>query len=69
MKEYLTFPVLTDTDFTLSFISKDQFLAYHNEENVDSCLVVEAHFRCTDAEAKAMIAIIAKCNVIEAVRM
>lgn len=62
MKEYLTYPVLTETDFVFSMISKDQFIDYHKEENVDSCLEMDEYFRYTDAEAKAMIAKIAKCK-------
>lgn len=64
MHEYLTFPFLTDTEFALSMLSKEQFIDYHQEENDDQCLEINDYFRFTDEEAKALIAKIAKCKNI-----
>jgi len=64
MRAYLSFSVLVDTSFALSIIPKDQFIAYHNEENEDKCLELEEHFRLTDNEAKKLIAKITKCKSV-----
>lgn len=60
--EYLKFPAVVDTDLVLSMISKEQFIAYHNEETTDQCMDMNDSFRWTDEEAKALIAKMAKCK-------
>jgi len=64
MKEYLTFPHLTDTKFGLSMLPDEQFLAYHREENDDTCMEIEERYRLTDEEAKQLIYKIAKCKTV-----
>ena len=62
MNEYLTCPVLTDTDFALSILHRDDFIDYHRQMNDDKCLDVEERFRLTDEDAKRLIVKIARCN-------
>lgn len=64
IREYLSFPVLVDTDFALSIITKEQFVSYHEEENDDCCLEMDNQFRLTDEEAKALIKKISKCKTV-----
>lgn len=64
MRDYLSFSVLVDTSLALSIIPLDQFITYHQEENEDQCLEIEAHFRLTDSEAKALITKITKCKSV-----
>ena len=62
MKEYLWCAELTDIDFVLSMIAKEQFIEFHREENTDQCLDIVDNFRMTDEEAKKLISKIAKCD-------
>ena len=62
MKEYLSCAELTDIDFALSVITKEQFIDFHREENTDQCLDITDNFRMTDEEAKILIRRIAKCD-------
>ena len=62
MREYTTYPFLVDTDFALSMISIDEFIAYHAEANNDICLDIDDSFRLTDDDAKKLITKIAKCK-------
>lgn len=66
MQEYLFDATLTDTDFTLSLLPREQFISYHREENTDQCLEIIESFRMTDEEAKALMLKIAKCNSVAA---
>lgn len=64
IREYLTFPALTETGFALSMLSKDEFLEYHRQENEDKCLDIEYQYRLTDKEAIALILKLGKCRSI-----
>lgn len=62
MREYMTFPVLTDTGFALSMLPDTQFFDYHLKENNDKCMEMEEYFRLTDEDGKKLILKIAKCK-------
>ena len=62
MREYLFDALLTDTDFALSLLPREQFTDYHREENADRCLEITESFRTTDEEAKALMRKITKCD-------
>ena len=64
MNEYLNNSQFVDTEFVYSFITKQQFIDFHNEENFDNCLEIEDGFRLTDEEAKEIIRKVTKCNNI-----
>lgn len=54
---------LTDTDFVLEMIGKDEFVNFNNQINNDKCLELEdKKFRLTDEQAKKVMAKISKCN-------
>ena len=54
---------LTDTDFTLEMIGKDEFIKFNNQMNDDKCLELEDFkFRLTDEQAKKIIVKISKCK-------
>lgn len=62
MRAYLTHSVLVDTEFALSILPSDQFVAYHRERNDDCCMEIENTYRLTDADAKQLILRISKCK-------
>ena len=62
MKEYLTFPRLTDTSLGLSMLPDGQFLEYHRENNEDKCMEIDEQYRLTDEEGKQLILRIANCK-------
>ena len=62
MREYLSYPVFTDTALALSMLPKDQFIEYHRQENDDQCLELAENYRLTDEDAKVLILKIAKCK-------
>lgn len=53
---------ITDTDFALSMLSKEQFVNYMNEESQDKCLEIQDTIRVNDFAAQAIIQDISKCN-------
>jgi REP element-mobilizing transposase RayT len=54
---------LTDTDFVLEMIGKDEFVRFNNQVNDDKCLELEEKkFRLTDEQAKKVMAKISKCD-------
>ena len=55
---------MAETDFALSILPFEPFIAYHREENEDQCLEINDQFRITDEEAKALILRIAKCKSV-----
>ena len=55
MREYLSHPVIADTEFALSMLPKDEFLAFHQQENDDRCMEMEEGFRPTDDDVKRWI--------------
>ena len=64
MREYLSHPVIADTGFALSMLSKDELLAFHQQENDDRCMEMEEGFRPTDDDVKRWILKITKCQNI-----
>lgn len=62
MREYLFGSVLTDPDFALSMLPREQFIDYHCEENEDQCLESNETFRLTDEDAKSLMRKIAQCD-------
>lgn len=62
MREYLGQPSLTNTEFALSMLDKEQFLDFHRQESEDQCLDIEEHFRLADDAAKAIIYQVAACK-------
>lgn len=58
---------LTDVDFGLGIINREQFIEFNNQHNDDKCLEVEDNnFRLTDIEAKKIIFNVSNCkNVAE----
>ena len=64
MREYLSHPVIADTEFALSMLPKDEFLAFHEQENDDHCMEMEEEFRPTDDDVKRWILKITKCQNI-----
>jgi REP element-mobilizing transposase RayT len=54
---------LTDSDFVLEMIGKDEFVRFNNQVNDDKCLELEdKKFRLTDEQAKKEMAKISKCD-------
>lgn len=54
---------LTDTDFVLDMIGKEEFIRFNNEFNDDKCLELEeSSFRITDEQAKRVILKLTKCH-------
>ena len=54
---------LIDIDFALAMMSMEQFVAFNNEKNADSCLDFnEKEFRLSDNDAKAIIKRVSKCK-------
>lgn len=64
MKEYLTFPCLTDTRLGLSMLPDGQFLEYHREDNEDKCMEIDERYRLTDEDGKQLLLKIAKCKTV-----
>lgn len=64
MREYLSYPVLADTAFALSMVTKDALIAFHQQENDDRCMEMEEEFRPTDEDVKKLILKITKCQNI-----
>jgi hypothetical protein len=56
---------LTDAEFGLGIISREQFIEFNNQQNDDKCLEVDDNsFRLTDAEAKKIIFKVSNCENI-----
>ncbi len=54
---------LTDTEFALEMIGKEEFIRFNNQANDDKCLELEdIKFRLTDEHAKEVMLKISKCN-------
>jgi len=62
---------LTDVEFGLEIISREQFVEFNNQLNDDKCLEVDDNsFRLTDAEAKKIIFKVSNCkNIAEFQRL
>ncbi len=56
---------VTDIDFALGMLSKDEFIRFHSEKNYDECLEIEENdFRLNDEEAKVIIFKVSKCKSV-----
>lgn len=56
---------LTDIDFALDLIGKDQYISFNSETNDDEFLDIEADdFRLTDADARKIIESVSKCKTV-----
>ncbi len=54
---------LTDVEFGLGMISREQFIEFNNQQNDDKCLEVDDNsFRIMDAEAKKIIFKVSNCK-------
>jgi len=53
---------LTDIEFVLSIINKQEFIQYNNETNDDKCLEIQELHRINDNDAKQLILKISKCT-------
>ena len=54
---------ITETEFALSIMQKEDFLCFNNESNEDNCLDVEnINFRLSDNDAREVIKKISKCE-------
>ena len=54
---------LTDSEFALEMIGKDEFVKFNNQINDDKCLEMEdIKFRLTDEQAKKVMVKISKCK-------
>jgi len=54
---------LTDIDFVLDIIGKEEFIRFNNEYNDDKCLELEeSGYRVTDEQAKKVILKLTKCH-------
>ena len=62
MREYIEYPVLTDTSFGLSMLPLQEFIEFHRQQSDDQCMEMENRIRLTDEDARALILKIAKCR-------
>ena len=62
MREYMKYPVLSDTSFALSMLTLQEFVEFHHQQNDDQCMEVDDKKRLTDENARALILKIAKCR-------
>ena len=54
---------ITETEFALSIMQKEDFLCFNNESNEDNCLDVEnINFRLSDNDAREVIKKVSKCE-------
>ena len=54
---------ITETEFALSIMQKEDFLCFNNESNEDNCLDVEnVNFRLSDNDAREVIKKVSKCE-------
>ena len=62
MREYMKYPVLSDTSFALSMLTLQEFVEFHQQQNDDQCMEVDDKKRLTDEDARALILKITKCR-------
>lgn len=64
--EYLTAPKITDVEFVLQMMTKNEFVRYSYEANTDKCLEIDAciKVRVTDEQARRIIEKHSKCATV-----